>query len=105
MKHTVSQEPPGRQPWTFLSNHAHVLICLATDGDCRVRDLAARVGITERATQRILADLEAAGYLTRERHGRRTHHRLVLDQPMRHPVEQGHAVRDLVEALAAVPTG
>ncbi|MFN8622272.1 MAG: AsnC family transcriptional regulator [Chloroflexota bacterium] len=85
--------------WTFLSNHAHVLICLARDGDRRVRDLALDVGITERATQRILSDLEAAGYLMRERHGRRTHHRLVLDRPLRHPVEQGHTLRELVAAL------
>jgi DNA-binding MarR family transcriptional regulator len=90
----------GPHAWSFLSNHAHVLICLAMDRDCRVRDLAVRIGITERATQRILADLEAAGYLVRERHGRRTRHRLMLDQPMRHPVEQAHPVRDLINALA-----
>ena len=96
--------PSGAHAWTFLSNHAHVLICLAVDEDCRVRDLAARIGITERATQRILADLEVAGYLLRERHGRRNHHRLVLDRPMRHPVEEAHTVRDLVEALAAIPS-
>ncbi len=94
----------GGHPWTFLSNHAHVLIRLAADGDCRVRDLASCIGITERATQRILADLEAAGYLVRERHGRRNHHRLVLDRPMRHPVEQAHTVRELVDALAATST-
>lgn len=99
-----SVEPAAPHPWTFLSNHAHALICLAADEDCRVRDLAQRIGITERATQRILADLEAAGYLVRERHGRRNHHRLVLDRPMRHPVEREHTVRDLVEALAAIPS-
>lgn len=101
----IDDTPAGSHAWTFLSNHAHALICLAADEDCRVRDLADRIGITERATQRILADLEAAGYLIRERHGRRTHHRLVLDRPMRHPVEQEHAVRDLVEALAVVTPG
>lgn len=86
--------------WTFLSNHAHALLCLAADPDTRVRDLARRVGITERATQRILADLEGAGYLARERVGRRSHYRLRLDGPMRHPVEQTRSVRMLVEALA-----
>lgn len=100
----TAETPAGtanaRHPWTFLSNHAHALVCLARDEDCRVRDLALRIGITERAVQRILADLEAAGYLVRERHGRRNRHRLVLDQPMRHPVEQAHTVRDLVEVLA-----
>lgn len=102
MTDPAGQLPPSAGPgWTFLSNHAHVLICLSRDGDRRVRDLAADVGITERATQRILTDLEAAGYLVRERRGRRTHHRLVLDRPLRHPVEQPHTLRDLVDALAA----
>ena len=97
----VDTEPSLSQghAWTFLSNHAHALICLTRDGDCRVRDLAHRIGITERAVQRILADLEAAGYLVRERHGRRNHHRLVLDRPMRHPLEAGHTVGELVSAL------
>ena len=99
-----AETPSGQLSWTFLSNHAHALICLAMDGDCRVRDLAARIGITERATQRILADLEASGYLVRERHGRRSHHRLVLDRPMRHPVEHPHTVRDLIDALAMPPS-
>lgn len=87
--------------WTFLSNHAHALICLARDEDCRVRDLALRIGITERAVQRILADLEAGGYLVRERHGRRNRHRLMLDRPMRHPLEASHTVGELVTALVA----
>jgi len=104
MEPRPTTEPAGSHPWTFLSNHAHALLCLATDEDCRVRDLALRIGITERATQRILADLEAAGYLVRERHGRRNHHRLVLDRPMRHPVERAHTVRDLVDALVAIPS-
>ena len=90
--------------WTFLSNHAHALICLARDEDCRVRDLALRIGITERAVQRILADLEAAGYLIRERRGRRTHHRLVLDRPMRHPVEASHTAGELVTHLVEAST-
>lgn len=93
--------PATGHAWTFLSNHAHALICLARDGDCRVRDLALRIGITERAVQRILADLEVAGYLVRERHGRRNHHRLVLDRPMRHPLEASHTVGELVDALLA----
>jgi predicted ArsR family transcriptional regulator len=97
----VDTEPANTNghAWTFLSNHAHALICLARDEDCRVRDLALRLGITERAVQRILADLEAAGYLVRERHGRRNHHRLVLDRPMRHPVEATHTVGELIAAL------
>ena len=85
--------------WTFLTNHAHVLLCLATDDDVRVRDVAQRVGITERATMRIIHDLDVAGYLERERHGRRTRYRLALDRPMRHPVEASRSVRGLVEAF------
>ena len=86
--------------WTFLTNHAHVLLCLAGSPDLRVRDIAARVGITERATLRILRDLVEAGYLSRERVGRRTRYRLQLDGPMRHPVEASLSVRVLVESLA-----
>lgn len=86
--------------WTFLTNHAHVLVTLAADPEIRVRDLADRVAITERAAMRILHDLEAAGFVQRERDGRRTHYCLRLDQPMRHPIESGRPVRALVDALA-----
>ena len=89
--------------WTFLTNHAHVLLSLAVSPDPRVRDIADRVGITERATMRILHDLEASGYVVRERVGRRTHYRLRLDMPMRHPAEATRSVRVLVEALADSP--
>jgi predicted ArsR family transcriptional regulator len=85
--------------WTFLTNHAHVLRVLAADADVRVRDLAARVGITERAALRILHDLEASEYVERERVGRRTHYRLRLDQAMRHPMERGLPVGALLHAL------
>lgn len=86
--------------WTFLTNHAHVLVCLRVDPTLRVRDLADRVGITERAAHRILADLSRSGYLTRVRDGRRNRYQLNLDHPMRHPVERSKPVRDLIEALA-----
>lgn len=93
----TSPEPPS---WTFLTNHAHVLICIALDPDLRLRDVAGRVGITERATQRILHDLVEGGYVSRSKVGRRNSYRLRLEQPMRHPVEAGHAIRDLVTALS-----
>lgn len=86
-------------PWTFLTNHGHVLLCLAAEPDLRVRDVAERVGVTERAAMRILADLVAGDYLERVRVGRRTHYRLLLDRPLRHPVEANHAVGLLVDAL------
>lgn len=88
------------RPWTFLTNHAHVLICVASDPALRVRDLAGRIGITERAVLRILGDLEAAGFIWRERYGRRTRYGLRLDQSMRHPVEAPRPVRALIEAFA-----
>lgn len=82
--------------WTFLSNHGHVLVCLARDPDSRLRDVASRVGITERAVQKILGDLEAAGIVRRERHGRRNRYRLDLRQPLRHPLEAHCSVGSLL---------
>ena len=89
----------GASHWTFLTNHAHVLLCLAADPAIRVRDVADDVGITERATLRILHDLVQAGYVSTERVGRRNRYRLRLDEPMRHPMERSRAVGMLVEAL------
>ncbi len=89
--------------WTFLTNHSHVLICLARDPNLRLRDLADQVGITERAVQGIVKDLEAAGCLTRHREGRRNRYDIVADRPMRHQVEQHHVVGDLLGAM--VPIG
>lgn len=88
--------------WTFLTNHAHVLICIAQDPSSRVRDLAARVGITERATHRIIAELRDAGYLTNDtndRDGRRNRYTVNGDLPMRHSVEGHCDIRDLLETV------
>ena len=85
--------PQGKIPetslptWTFLSNHAHVLLLIARDPEIKLRDVAWRVGITERAVQRIVADLEAAKYLERTRKGRRNQYRIHLEVPLRHPIE------------------
>ena len=87
----------ARHSWTFLSNHAHVLICLAQDPDLRLKDVAARIGVTERAVQGIVKDLEDEGLLRRQKDGRRNHYELSLDQPLRHPVEAHRSVRELVE--------
>lgn len=89
--------PAPVKSWTFLSNHAHVLICLAVAPEMRLREIAARVGITDRAVQTILVDLEAEGLLTRKREGRCNHYSLHLDQPLRHPVESHRSVRELIE--------
>ncbi len=86
--------------WTFLTNHSHVLICLAGQPDLRLREVAARVGITERAVQRIVADLEAAGVLTRSRDGRRNQYHVTTSCLLRHPVESHCTVKDLLEMVA-----
>lgn len=85
--------------WTFLTNHAHVLVCLERDAELRIRDVAALVGITERATQRIVADLVDAGCLERERDGRRNRYRVIGGVPLRHPLESHHTVADLLRAV------
>lgn len=85
--------------WTFLSNHAHVLVCLASNPDARLRDVAAEVGITERAVQGIVGDLEAGGIIVRERRGRRNAYRLNLDSPLRHPLEAHRSIRALLSMV------
>ncbi|MFP4225026.1 MAG: helix-turn-helix transcriptional regulator [Phycisphaeraceae bacterium] len=89
--------------WTFLTNHSHVLICLAREPEMRQRDVAAAVGITERAVQGIIADLVRAGVLTRARTGRRNHYVVHPDRPLRHPVEAHCTVRELLEMVGACP--
>jgi DNA-binding Lrp family transcriptional regulator len=89
---------PNRH-WTFLSNHAHVLVCLALDPDARLRDVAASVGITERAVQKIVTDLEQAGIIVRERAGRRNRYRLHLEVPLRHPLESHKTVGVLLSLV------
>ncbi len=85
--------------WTFLTNHAHVLLCVAQDSGVRLRDIAQEVGITERAAQRIIAELVADGYLTRQRDGRRNTYQLYPELPLRHPLERHHQIGDLIRAL------
>lgn len=107
MNRAVSRKSPGKPqagPWTFLSNHAHVLICLAQEPTLRIQDLADRVGITYRAVQRILDDLEAAGYIQRSRRqddARSNEYRVEMNLPLRHPIEQHQRVSALLD-LGAV---
>ncbi|WP_409333041.1 helix-turn-helix transcriptional regulator [Trujillonella humicola] len=82
--------------WTFLSNHGHVLVSISADPDVRMRDVAERVGITERAVQMIVADLERAGYVERERIGRRNRYTVVPDTRFRHPLEEHVRVGDFL---------
>ena len=87
--------------WTFLTNHAHVFLCLARDPGIRMRDVAEKVGITERAAQRILADLESEGYVLSEKTGRRNHYSVNTDAPLRHPLEFDHSVGNLLRLIEA----
>ncbi len=98
----MSDERP-RRSWTFLTNHAHVLLAIARTPDLRVREIAELVGVTERTAMQIVVDLEDAGYITRERHGRRNHYRVRTDRHLRHPLEEHHDVDALLEALAHEP--
>ena len=86
--------------WTFLTNHAQVLLCLAEEPDVRLRDVADRVGITERATQRILSELVQAGYVKTERVGRRNRYTVDRGHAMRHSAQLGHDIGTLLEALS-----
>ena len=85
-----------RSAWTFLSNHSHVLIALAGQPDLRVRDLAEKVGITERAVAQILSDLQAARVLSKRRVGRRNVYLVNANAPLRHSVEAHRTVADLL---------
>lgn len=91
--------------WTFLTNHAHVLLSVWEDPEARVRDIATRVGITERAVQRILQELESEQYIVRERVGRRNRYRVRADRPFRHPVEDHRPVSLLLDVIAKRRTG
>ena len=95
---------PAPLVWTFLTNHGHVLLAVASDPDARVADIAAQVGITQRAALSILRDLENGGYLTRTRNGRRTHYELRPHQHFRHPSTAQHEVDELVAIFTSPRT-
>jgi len=99
----MSEQPA--HTWTFLTNHAHVLLAIAAEPDLRLRDVADRIGITERAAQRIVAELETAGYLDVRRVGRRNVYRVHRNRPMRHPAERHHKVGELLAVLAHDQSG
>ncbi len=92
----IMETPPS---WTFLSNHGHVLVCIVRDPNVRVREIAQAVGLTERAVQRILSELEEASVIVRTRQGRRTHYEVNEHLPLRHPIEAEHSVGELVRAV------
>ena len=96
------------QGWTFLTNHGHILLLLARQPDLRLRDLAEHVGITERSAQKIVTELETAGYITKIRTGRRNAYELHPDLRFRHPLEADHRVGELLDLFTGprpVPPG
>ena len=87
--------------WRFVSNHAHVLSCIAANPDARLRDIAQTVGITERTVGQIISQLEDAGYVTKTRVGRRNQYQVHSELPLRHPEHQQHTVDELIQFLQA----
>lgn len=105
MKKRIQKKQPKplsttpKQEWTFLSNHAHILICLYRDPTTRLRDLALYVGITERAVIKIVEDLETAGVLSRSKEGRRNTYKIYDTISLRHPLESHKSIGDLLKLL------
>lgn len=87
--------------WAFLTNQAQVLICIAHDPGIRLRDIGERLGITERAVHRIVDALAAAGYITRERNGRRNHYTINGDLPLPDEIARQQSIGELLEILTA----
>ena len=98
-----SSNPAPLASWDFLTNHAHVLICIASDPGARLREIAAAVGITERAAHRIVSELVEEGYVLREREGRRNRYEIVPKLPLRHPLVRQRKVGDLLAVLVGSP--
>jgi len=85
--------------WDFLTNHAHVLLCVSQDSGIRLREIAAAVGITERTAHKVLSELVEEGYVLRERHGRRNRYKVKPELPLRHPLVREREVGELLDAL------
>lgn len=96
-------EPRRSQRWGFLSSHALVLLSLAGESQPTLRDVAERVGLTERAISTIVHDLEVEGFLERRKQGRRNFYRLRLDHPLRHELERHRDVKGLIDLFHKRP--
>jgi Mn-dependent DtxR family transcriptional regulator len=99
----MNQRSRDDKSWTFLTNHGHVLMCLSEDSEIRLRDVAERIGITERAVHKIVTDLEDAGIIQRHREGRRNRYTIHGDEPLRHPLEQHCTVEQLIHLVVNHP--
>ena len=96
-----SDQAEALPSWDFLTNHAHVLLCVSRDSGIRLRDIAAAIGITERSAHKVILDLVEEGYVLREKEGRRNHYEVRPELPLRHPLEREREVGELLEALSA----
>ena len=95
----MSSPEEAQHSWRFVTNHTQVLLCISQNPETRLRDIAMQVGITERAAQRIVADLVDTGYVTRHRAGRRNHYTIKRDLAMRHPAQLGYEIGPLLDLL------
>jgi predicted transcriptional regulator len=98
-KQPPASSEPSPKAWTFLTNHAHVLILLYAEPGLVLREVAQRVGITERAVQRIVQDLEEDGFIRREKVGRKNHYEVLIDKSLRHPIEWHRNIGDLIKLI------
>ncbi|MFN9367211.1 MAG: helix-turn-helix transcriptional regulator [Planctomycetia bacterium] len=94
---------PSRPAWTFLTNHAHVLVCIAENSDIRIAEIADLVGVGERAAHRIVCDLVRDGYVVRNKDGRRNTYAIDASRPLRHPLEAEHTIGEILWARAGKP--
>ena len=94
-----SNREQNKSNWTFLTNHAHVLLCLVNSPSMRMRDIANEVGITERAVQRIIADLRDEGYIDLHRHGRCNSYNINTEQRLKYPIEAHRSIADLIQLI------
>jgi DNA-binding IclR family transcriptional regulator len=97
----ASDPDQGGGVWTLPTGHGHVLVEIARNPEARIRDISPVVGLTERSVQAIVADLEAAGYLTRTRTGRRVVYTVNRDNVFRHTAQDGHRIGPFLDLLAA----
>jgi len=99
MESRLAEQPAEVPAWTFLTNHAHVLICIAQNPEVRLAEIARKVGIGERAVHSIVHDIVQAGYVTVSKSGRNNVYEVRLDRPLRHPLEAGHQIIDVFGPL------
>ena len=104
MAKELGASPAVLPAWTFLTNHAHVLLCIVQNSEVRLAEIARLVGIGERAVHSIVQDLVDAGYVVRARLGRHNVYQVLLDRPLRHPLEAGHHIAEVFGPLTASET-